>query len=217
MEIPEDEERERLRLRRKRDEARVTEICFAPDFDTGKMLVGLCGPVPYNLLIKECCRAGRKLWRESPGGPLASGRPANEVVVVQRAFDVAARLKQKSLEELPEKDKAGIKLTDLAELVERPDRLVLARKVVSTIEQSQSTMIGSAGKTYRWASPEAIRVLDACARRAGQLQRPPTRKELREAVKWPEEAIKEFTNLLRDVGLAWLKEDNAARGKRRSK
>ena len=66
MEIPEDEERERLRLRRKLQEARVTEIWFAPDFDTGKMLAGLCGPVPDDLLRKECSRAGRELWRESP-------------------------------------------------------------------------------------------------------------------------------------------------------
>ena len=87
MEIPEDEERERLRLRRKLQEARVTEICFAPDFDTGKMPAMLCGPVPDDLLRKECSRAGRKLWSESFGGPpvarggrrrlfsLAFGRP----------------------------------------------------------------------------------------------------------------------------------------------
>ena len=74
-------------------------------------------------------------------------------------------------------------------------------------------MLGSAGKIYRWASPEAIRVLDACARLAGELQRPPTRKELMEAVDW-RGGIKEFTNLLRDVGLAWLKEDHKAKGKR---
>ena len=35
-------------------------------------------------------------------------------------------------------------------------------------------------------------MLDACARLAGQLQRPPTRKELMEAVDW-RGGIKEFT------------------------
>ena len=30
-----------------------------------------------------------------------------------------------------------------------------------------------------------------------------------------EGGIKEFTNLLREVGLAWLREDHAAKGKRR--
>ena len=67
-EIPEDEESERLRLRRKLEEARVTEICFTPDFDTGKMTAMLCGPVPDDLLRKECSRAGRKLWSDSFGG-----------------------------------------------------------------------------------------------------------------------------------------------------
>ena len=37
IEIPEDEERERLRLSKKLQEAPLTEICFTPDFDTGKM------------------------------------------------------------------------------------------------------------------------------------------------------------------------------------
>ena len=84
-------------------------------------------------------------------------------------------------------------------------------------ETETSGGIAGQGQDRDKVGPEAIRVLDACARLAGQLQRPPTRKELMKAAEWPEEAIKEFTNLLRDVGLAWLKEDNAARGKRRSK
>jgi hypothetical protein len=195
-------------LRRKLQEARVTEIWFAADFDTGKMLAGRCGPVPDDLLRKECSRSGRKLWSESFGGS-----PAREVVAVCNAPALAARLKQKPPKELPEKDKIGTRWADLVELVEHPDRLVLARKVVSRIEQSQSTMTGAAGKIYRWSSPEAIRVLDTCAGLAGELQRPPTRKELMEAVDW-RGGIKEFTNLLRDVGLAWLKEDHKAKGKR---
>ena len=87
----------------------MTEICFAPDFDTGKMLVGMCDSVPDDLLRKECCRAGRKLWSESFGGS-----PAREVVVaVCLAPALAARLKQKPPEEWPEKAKIGTRWVDL--------------------------------------------------------------------------------------------------------
>jgi hypothetical protein len=196
-------------LKRKLEEARVTEICFSPDLDTGKMMAMLCGPIPEDLLRKECSRAGRKLWSDSFGGS-----PAREVIAVLCAPALAARLKKKPLKEWSNEGRRGTRWCDLVELLERPNRLVLAKKVVSSLERNQSAMLGTAGKFYRRASPEAIRVLDACARLACKLQRPPTRKELMEEAKRPGGGIKEFTNLLRDVGLAWLKEDNAARGKR---
>ena len=56
-------------------------------------------------------------------------------------------------------------------------------------------------------------MLDACLELANRLRRPPTRKELREAVNW-RGATKEFTTLLREAGLAWLREDHAARKRR---
>jgi hypothetical protein len=218
-EIPEDEEAERLRLKRKLDEARVTEICFSPDFDTGKMTAMRCGPVPDDLLRKECSRAGRNLWHESPGGPPASGKPTKEVADVLLARDIAARLKQNAVEQWPEKDEIGKRLIALVDSVEDQGRFAPASNVAASIERNQSTIqeaAGSAvGKIYRSASQEAVRVLDACRRLADRLQRPPTRKELREAVKWQGE-IKEYTMLLREVGLAWLPEDHASKGNRRS-
>jgi hypothetical protein len=217
IEIPEDEEDERLHLKRKLDEARVTEICFTPDFDTGKMTAMLCGPVPDDLLRKECSRSGRNLWLESKGGPPVSGKPREEVIVTA----LARVVEHNSSVKLPENYKTGITWKDFCKLV--PERLVLARKVVDSIEANQSPIqcwvdneavkVGR-DKIYRNASPDAFRVIYECLRLANKHQRPPTRGELSKALKWPAGAIKEFTALLREVGLAWLKEDHAAKGKR---
>jgi hypothetical protein len=151
--------------------------------------------------------------RRSPG----NGKPAKEVIDVLLARDVAARLKQNPPDQWPEKDEIGKRLIALVDSVEHRESLSPAIKVAESIERNQSTIqdaAGSAaGKIYRSTSPEAVCVLHACRRLANGLQRPPTRKELREAVKW-QGAIKEFTALLREIGLAWLQEDHAARKRR---
>ena len=80
IEIPDEVERERLDLERKLNEARVTELVFHPNFDTGKMDASSKDSARSTIFLrKECSRAGREpLVRES-GGPPASGKPANEV------------------------------------------------------------------------------------------------------------------------------------------
>ena len=128
IEIPDEVERERLELERKLNEARVTELVFHPNFDTGKMDASLEGPVPDDLLRNECSRAGRNLWYESQGGPPVSGSPAKEVIAVQRAFDVVARLKQDPQKQWPKKDEIGKRLIALVESMEHPERLVLAKQ-----------------------------------------------------------------------------------------
>ena len=158
IEIPDEVERERLELERKLNEARVTEIGLPPELryrQDGRP--ALEGPVPDDLLRNECSRAGRNLWYESPGGPPVSGSPAKEVIAVQRAFDVVARLKQDPQKQWPKKDEIGKRLIALVESMEHPERLVLANNVAASIEQNQatiqSTMPRAVGRIYRCASP----------------------------------------------------------------
>ena len=205
MEIPEDEERERLHLTRKLQEARVTEICFAPDFDTGNMRAIRFDRVPDGLRRKECFAHGRGLWRRA-------GSPAPEVVVVERVLDLVDRLKQKKPEEGPEKAETEQALINLVKM--HPDRREKAMNAVSAIRRSQSALAAADKEIYRDASPNSIRALNEALMLANDLQRPPTRRELMNKMGW-EGGIKEFTNLLRAVGLAWLREDHAAKGKRR--
>ena len=205
IEIPEDEELERLRLSKTLQEAPLTEICFTPDFNTGKMRAIRFDRVPDGLLRKECSRSGRGLW-------MRRGRPAPEVAVVQRAFDLVDDIKQKKPGEWPEKAEIAQALINLVEM--HPDRLKKATNVVLAIRRSEPTLAEADKEIYRDASPEAIRALNEALILANDLQRPPTRRELMDKVGW-EGGIKEFTNLLRKVGLAWLREDHAAKGKQR--
>ena len=215
IEIPDEVECKRLELERKLNEARVTELVFHPNFDTGKMDASYEGFGALNdLLRKECSRSRRGLWHANSFGSQASGR-AIEVEAIRRADAI--------IRHGAEPVKTAQALFSLRELSKRPQALKKAEDVISSMKQIQADLPESAKAIYQDASPEAVRVLDACLWFAVREQRPPTRGELRVAVNWQNQndpfrknhgSIKEFTNLLREVGLAWLKEDDAARGKR---
>jgi hypothetical protein len=206
IETPDEVERERLELERKLNEARVTELVFHPNFDTGKMDASYEGFGALNdLLRKECSRSGRGLWHANPGGPPASGR-AIEVEQIRRA-DAIIRRGAEPVE-------TAQALFSLRELSRRPRALKKAENVISSMKQIQADLPESAKAIYQDASPDAVRVLDACLLLASELQRPPAKGELRKELDWPEDRLKEFGSLLREVGLAWLPENNAARGQR---
>ena len=214
IEIPDEVECKRLELERKLNEGRVTELVFHPNFDTGKMDASYEGFGALNdLLRKECSRSRRGLWHAKSGGPQASGR-AIEVEEIRRA-DAIIRHGAEPVE-------TAQALFSLREL-SRHRCAQEAEDVISSMKLIQADLPESAKAIYHDASPDAVRVLDACLLFAVREQRPPTRGELRVAVNWQNQndpfrknhgSIKEFTNLLREVGLAWLKEDDAARGKR---
>jgi hypothetical protein len=185
------------------------QIRFTPEV-TGELKVGFSSTMGHDDLKARLNQAGRKMWDNE------ADRPAREFRAIADAAAAVAQTNRENPSDLQSADVAQLHyaLSNLVNecLSKQQRRFNLAARLYQEYNNEAKSVQRFPIFDNPDESQQVCRAKELALGFAVRHQRPPTMKELRQAMNWrvrrekgiKEKGLKEFKGVLRRAGLAWL-------------